>query len=62
MTNIEKIIEYAIGVLGDEEKALDWVDKFSATLEDSPRNLSATPEGTKEVLLHLASISRHRSA
>lgn len=59
MTNIERIIDKAIDVLGDEERALDWIDKTSATLGDSPSNLAVSDEGTDKVLLHLAAISRH---
>jgi uncharacterized protein (DUF2384 family) len=59
MTNLEQIIDKATDVLGDEARALDWVDKMSATLGASPRDLSSTKEGTGKVLLHLAGISRH---
>ena len=61
MTNLERIIEKATDILGDEERALDWTDKMSATLGASPRELSETEEGTDKVLLHLAGISRHDS-
>jgi len=58
-SNLQKIIEKATDVLGDEAKALDWIDHVSATLGDTPRQLSETTEGTNKVLLHLAGISRH---
>lgn len=57
--NLTKIMESATDVLGDTTKAKDWIDKHSATLGASPRKLSETKEGTKQVLLHLANISRH---
>jgi uncharacterized protein (DUF2384 family) len=57
--NINRIIAKAVDVLGDHERALDWVDHMSATLRDTPRNLSRTEEGTKAVLIHLGGISRH---
>jgi uncharacterized protein (DUF2384 family) len=57
--NLQKIIDKATDVLGDEAKALDWIDHVSATLGGTPRELSNTEEGTNKVLLHLANISRH---
>lgn len=62
MDNITRIIEQATDVLGDEDKARDWIDQVSATLGGTPRELATTDEGTTKVLLHLAGISRHRSA
>jgi uncharacterized protein (DUF2384 family) len=62
MENLQKIIDSATEVLGSEARARDWIEKHSSTLGDSPRSLSATEEGTKAVLLHLASISRHNAA
>lgn len=59
VSNIERIIEQATDVLGTRERAEDWIDQFSATLEAKPRDLADTDEGTETVLLHLAGISRH---
>jgi uncharacterized protein (DUF2384 family) len=59
MTNLEKIIDKATDILGDEARALDWIDHTSATLGGTPRELSATDEGTNAVMIHLAGISRH---
>lgn len=57
--NLGRIIDRAAEILGGEDRALDWIDKKSATLNATPRELAATAEGTDKVLLHLASISRH---
>lgn len=55
--NLQEIIDLAIDVLG-EPHVEDWLDQTSATLGDTPKNLSATEEGTRAVLLHLTGISR----
>lgn len=59
MTNLDQIIDKATDILGSEDRALDWVDKVSATLGSAPRGLSESQEGTEAVLLHLNTISRH---
>lgn len=58
--NISLILERAIDVIGNEEAAMEWIDKRSATLGATPRELAATSEGRDRVLLHLNGISRHR--
>jgi uncharacterized protein (DUF2384 family) len=60
--NLSRILELATDVLGSEQAASDWIDKRSATLGSTPRELCATPEGRDRVVLHLNSISRHRFA
>lgn len=57
--NLQSIIDKAIDVLGTKDRALDWIDHTSATLGGTPRVLSSTDEGTKKVLIHLGTISRH---
>ncbi len=57
--NMKRIVDVATEVFGSEERAFDWTEKMSATLGSSPASLSETEEGTKAVLLHLASISRN---
>lgn len=57
--NIERIIDVATDVFGSSDRANEWVDKMSATLGASPRELSSTEEGMNAVLLHLAGISRN---
>jgi uncharacterized protein (DUF2384 family) len=52
----------AIEVLGSEEAADAWIEKQSATLGASPREVLATGAGRNRVLLHLNGISRHRVA
>jgi uncharacterized protein (DUF2384 family) len=57
--NLTRILESATIVFNDEAKATDWIEHMSATLGASPRDLSATDEGTERVLLHLRGIERH---
>lgn len=59
MTNLQRIIDKATDILGSEDRALDWIEKTSGTLQGTPHSLSETHEGTQAVLLHLATISRH---
>lgn len=58
MNNLETVIDRAIEVLGNEDKAKDWVEKMSSTLGDKPMNLLDTDEGLARVLLHLSGIER----
>lgn len=58
-SNILKIVDKAVDVLGTHERAIDWMDHMSRTLGDTPRNLAVSDEGTAAVMLHLGSISRH---
>jgi uncharacterized protein (DUF2384 family) len=58
-SNILKIQDKAMDVLGDHGRALEWMDHMSGTLGDTPRVLAKTDEGTARVLLHLGGISRH---
>ena len=57
--NIQKILEMATDVIGNEAAAREWLDKRSGTLGATPRELASTHDGTQQVLLHLAGISRH---
>jgi len=57
--NIERIIEKATDVLGSNERALEWIEHVSATLEGTPKELARTHDGTEAVLIHLGAISRH---
>lgn len=59
-TNIDQILEHASDVLGSINQAEEWIHKVSATLGDSPYNLSQTDEGTVKVMKHLNGISRQR--
>lgn len=56
---VQIILDKATNVLGSETAARDWIDQFSQTLGDIPRRLTSTKDGADEVLLHLATISRH---
>lgn len=58
--NLALIMERAIEVIGNEAAATEWIDKRSATLGATPRELAVTAEGRDKVLLHLNGISRHR--
>jgi uncharacterized protein (DUF2384 family) len=58
-SNIMRIIDKATDVLGTSDRAIDWLDHMSGTLNDTPRALAETDEGTARVLLHLGGISRH---
>lgn len=58
-SNILKIQDKAADILGDNTRALEWMDHMSGTLGDTPRQLAKTDEGTARVLLHLGGISRH---
>lgn len=57
--NIERILDKAADVLGSRDRAEAWLDKRSATLKGTPRELAGTDDGARAVLLHLARISRH---
>ncbi len=58
--NLTLILERAVEVIGNEAAALEWIDKRSATLASTPRELAVSDEGRDRVLLHLNGISRHR--
>ena len=58
--NLTAILDRAIEIIGNEAAAAEWIDKRSATLGATPRELAASDEGAKRVLLHLNGISRHR--
>lgn len=59
MNDIERILDKAADVLGSRSQAEEWIDKRSATLGATPRELARDADGTRRVLLHLAGISRH---
>ena len=59
-SNLSVVLERAAEVLGSESAAAEWIEKRSATLGGTPREIAETPEGKDRVLLHLNGISRHR--
>ena len=59
-SNLDDVLERAAEVLGSESAAAEWMEKRSATLGGTPRQIAETPEGKDRVLLHLNGISRHR--
>lgn len=58
--NLDDVLERAAEVLGSASAAAEWMEKRSATLGGTPREIAETPEGKDRVLLHLNGISRHR--
>jgi uncharacterized protein (DUF2384 family) len=56
---LERVLDKAADVLGTRERAEEWIEKRSATLGATPRELADTEDGTRQVLLHLTRISQH---
>jgi len=52
----EEVLDRAIEVLGTKENAIDWLEKMSATLEATPKDLCSTRDGANRVLRHLHSV------
>jgi uncharacterized protein (DUF2384 family) len=52
----ETALNRAIDVLGDENRAKDWLEKMSSTLGSSPKELLSDQDGLNRVLRHLRSI------
>jgi len=56
MSNYEVALDRAVEVLGDNERAIEWLDKMSHTLGSSPKELLADTEGLNKVLRHIRSV------
>lgn len=56
MDNYDIALQRATEVLGDKERATDWLEKMSRTLCCPPRDLLSTQEGLDQVLRHLHSV------
>lgn len=56
MSFYEEVLDRAIEVLGTKERAVEWLEKMSATLKATPKDLCATRAGANQVLRHLHSV------
>jgi len=56
MSHYETALERATEVLGDEEKAIEWLEKMSGTFSKSPKEILADQDGLDRVLRHLHSV------
>ena len=52
----DEVLDRAIDVFGANEKAIEWLEKASATLDATPKDLCATRQGADQVLRHLHNI------
>lgn len=53
LSNEEKIRNRATEVFGSEEKAEDWLEKYSKTLGGTPKEVGKTNAGCEAVMQHL---------
>ncbi len=56
MSNYKIDLDRATEVLGDKERAVEWLDKMSGTLGKSPRELLSDQAGLDRVLRHIHSV------
>ena len=56
MSNYDVALDRAVEVLGDKERAVEWLDKMSKTLGGSPNELLSDTEGLNKVLRHIRSV------
>ncbi len=56
MTYYEIALDRAIDILGDKERAVDWLEKMSDAFGKSPREILSDQDGLDRVLRHLHSI------
>ncbi|MBC8268615.1 MAG: DUF2384 domain-containing protein [Rhodospirillaceae bacterium] len=56
MSYYESALNRAIEVLGDKERAVDWLEKMSDAFGKSPREILSDQDGLDRVLRHLHSI------
>lgn len=56
MSNYDIALARATEVLGDRERAVDWLDKMSGTLGNSPKELLSDTDGLNQVLRHIRSV------
>lgn len=58
---LERVTDRAVEVLGDQKLAVEWLDKYSASLGSRPRELAqSSTDGMNRVLFHLQGIERSR--
>ena len=56
MSYYETALDRATDVLGDEERAVDWLEKMSGTFGKSPKEILSDQDGLDRVLRHLRSV------
>ena len=56
MSFYKTALERATEVLGDKERAVEWLEKMSAAFEKSPKEILSDQDGLDRVLRHLHSI------
>jgi uncharacterized protein (DUF2384 family) len=56
MSNYDIALDRATDVLGDKERAEEWLEKMSGTLGNNPKQLLSDQDGLNRVLRHLKSI------
>ncbi len=56
MTYYEIALDRATDVLGDKERAVDWLEKMSDAFGKSPKEILSDQDGLDRVLRHLHSI------
>ena len=56
MRNFEIALEREIEVLGNKQKAEEWLGKMSVTLGHTPKDILSESAGLDQVLRHLHSV------
>ena len=56
MSYYETALDRATDVLGDKERAVDWLGKMSDAFAKSPKEILSDQDGLDRVLRHLHSI------
>ena len=56
MSNYDIALDRATEVLGNQERAEEWLEKMSTTLGNSPRGILSDRAGLEQVLRHLHSV------
>jgi uncharacterized protein (DUF2384 family) len=56
MNYYETALDRAIDVLGDKDRALDWLEKMSDHFDKSPKVILSDRDGLDRVLRHLRSV------
>ena len=56
MSFYKTALERATEVLGDKERAVEWLEKMSGAFDKSPKEILSDQDGLDRVLRHLHSI------
>jgi uncharacterized protein (DUF2384 family) len=56
MNYYETALDRAIDVLGDKDRAVDWLEKMSDDFDKSPKEILSDQDGLNRVLRHLRSV------